>query len=137
MPYYFEFDPVHRIVRSVLIGNITDQEMIEFYRAARQIRRLDSIASILDLSEVTSANFATSTVKSLAQSKPIVQNLSHRRFIVAPTNHLYGLARMFQLLSEPERPNLHVVRSIQEVYDALNVKNPHFEPIDERPRAVS
>ena len=37
---------------------------------------------------------------------------------------------MFQILSEKTRPDLHIVRTIDEAYRLLNVESPEFKPLD-------
>jgi hypothetical protein len=50
------------------------------------------------------------------------------RIIVAPTTLQYGLARMFQLVGEAERPMI-VVHTMDEALAELGVQSPHFEPL--------
>jgi len=54
---------------------------------------------------------------------------SGRRFLVVPSDYLYGLARMFQQCGSQQRPNLHVVRRVEDAYTALRVREPQFEPL--------
>ena len=37
---------------------------------------------------------------------------------------------MFQLLTETTRPNQHVVRTMDEAFELLQVKSPTFVPVD-------
>jgi hypothetical protein len=55
---------------------------------------------------------------------------SRPRFIVAPQTHAFGLMRMFQIVGDATRPELRVVRSLDEALAALNITSPHFEPLD-------
>jgi hypothetical protein len=48
---------------------------------------------------------------------------------VASAPHLFGIARMFEMLGAESRPNLHVVRTAEEAYEVLNVRQPQFEPV--------
>ena len=50
--------------------------------------------------------------------------------LVAPTDLLYGLCRMFVILGEETRPNEHVVRTIGEAYQLLKVDSPQFSRIE-------
>ena len=43
---------------------------------------------------------------------------------------MYGLMRMFQMLSDLTRPDLCVVRTIDEAYRLLRVESPEFSPIN-------
>ncbi|MGA7629472.1 MAG: hypothetical protein WCB11_01815 [Terriglobales bacterium] len=43
-----------------------------------------------------------------------------------PQIFIYGLARMFQILGEKSRPELQVVRTMEEAYQLLGVEDPEF-----------
>jgi len=53
------------------------------------------------------------------------------RILVVSATAGYGLARMFQILGEPKRPLLKVVRTMDEALAALGVQSPHFEPLEQ------
>jgi hypothetical protein len=42
---------------------------------------------------------------------------------------VYGSIRMFQVLSENTRKNVHVVRTLDEAYKLLGVESPKFTPV--------
>lgn len=129
MAYCFEFDATHRIIRGRLIEQITDQELMDFYRTiALLCGLLAPHAGIADLSEATS--FVTpGKIRELAKLPPAMPEPARPRFIVAPSDDLYGLARMFQIEGEDTRPNLHVIRSAEDAFSMLGVEKPSFEPV--------
>jgi hypothetical protein len=51
------------------------------------------------------------------------------RVVVAPQDFLFGMMRMLQILSEEARPELHVVRTLDEAYRLLRIESPEFSPI--------
>jgi hypothetical protein len=51
------------------------------------------------------------------------------RVLVIPQLFIYGLARMFQILGEKSRPDLQVVRTMEEAYHLLGVEFPDFRPL--------
>lgn len=51
------------------------------------------------------------------------------RVLVVPKAIIYGMARMFQILGEKTRPDLHVVRTMDEAYRLLRVESPEFGPV--------
>ena len=55
-------------------------------------------------------------------------NLS-AKYIVATQDHIFGMARMFQITSRG-RDALQVVRTPQDVYTALGLTTPRFERLD-------
>lgn len=50
-----------------------------------------------------------------------------------PKNFIYGLARMFQILTEDTRPELQVVRTMDEAFRLLEVKSPEFRLVGDIP----
>jgi len=58
------------------------------------------------------------------------------RYVIATRDDVFGMARMFQIVSPAGRDMLHVVRSVKEAYDALGLTDtPAFEPVPEPPSA--
>jgi hypothetical protein len=131
MPYLFEFEPVHSILRCTISGHVDDRELLECYgRAVRCVQQTDPATAIVDLTPIDSIDISPATVQSLARSDPAFHP-SRPKFIVAPTDHLFGMSRMYQLVGERIRPRLQVVRSLDEVYLALGVKDLHFQSVPE------
>jgi len=130
MPYLFEFDSAHRVLRCTMTEPVTDEGLCEYYKAAaNHVQRTDPAASILNLTQVSSIEVSSVTIQNLAGSPPSPQCASLPQFIVAPSDYGYGMARMFQLWGGRVRPGLQVVRSIAEAYEAIGLEEPQFEPI--------
>jgi hypothetical protein len=130
VPYYFEFDPVNRILRGRFEGGVTDELLKEFYGVAGEyFARAGARSAITDFSDVTCFEVSTQLVRELASSPPAILDQEFPRFIVAASPRIYGTARMFELAGQDTRPNLHVVRTMQEVCVILGVLDPKFEPI--------
>jgi hypothetical protein len=129
MPYYFEFDPAHRILLVVLEGDVGDHEMLKINDDIKaHVTDLNSSVGISDFSTVTTFRVATYTMR-MAALQPSPYDEQTPRFIVAPRDHLFGLARMYQLIKSRTRANLQVVRSREEVFSALGVQNTKFEKL--------
>ena len=130
MPYHIDFDATNRILRARFEGCVTDDELKEVYRLGEEhVTRIDAHAGITDFSGVTTVAFSSQTMRDLARSKPIMPDPSRPVLFVAPTPDLFGMARMFELEGSDTRPNLHVVRTAEEAYQLLNVRQPQFEPV--------
>jgi hypothetical protein len=130
MPYHFEFDSTHRILRCQLEGRITDEELRGYYRdAERYATRTDPLAGILDMSGVTSLEVSPEAVRELARLPPAMPNPSRPRVLIATSPAVFGVARMFELQGQATRPNLHVVHSEKEALAILGVTQTRFEPI--------
>jgi hypothetical protein len=130
MPYHFGFDSTHRILRCQLDGNITDEELREYYRdLERYAKRSDPLAGILDMSGVTSLEVSAHVVRELAKLPPALPDPNRPRVVIAPSPAVFGVARMFELQGQQTRPNLHVVHSEKEAFAILGVTETRFEPL--------
>jgi len=130
MPYYFEFDPVNRILRGRFEGRVTDELLKEYYGiAGGYFERTAARAAITDFSAVTSFEVSPQFIRELASSPPAILDQVLPRFIVAASPQIYGTARMFELAGQDTRPNLHVVHTMKEVCVILGILHPKFEPI--------
>jgi hypothetical protein len=109
---------------------VTDDDLREVYRFGQEnVARFDPLSGITDFSEATGADFSAQTMRELAQMKPIMPDPNRPVIFVAPSPDLFGMARMFELQAADTRPNLHVVRTAEEAFRILNVRDPQFTPI--------
>jgi len=130
MPSSFDFDPKNRILRIRLSGNVDDESLKEAYATGFKLAiRVKPQSGLFDFSGVKSLDVSPQTIRELAKNTPIMSNPSLRRVIIAPSSHMFGIARSFELQSEDSRPNLHVVRTEREALAILAVQHPRFEPV--------
>jgi hypothetical protein len=130
MSCHFEFDSTNRILRCRIEGRVADETLKKYYGLAAKFVALNApCAGIFDMSAVTYFNVSPDTIRELANLPPAVADPNRPRFIVAASAHIFGMARMFELQGQSTRPNLHVVRTANEVWVILGVQEPHFEPI--------
>lgn len=130
MPVHFEFDPKNRVLRVVAKGEVGDAEMLAVNsRIAQRVERLNPSAGITDLSAVKRFTASSKAVQTAAR-QPRPYPVGIRWFIVAPTDEIFGLARMYELVGSRKRPNLKVVHTLQEALAALGVEHPAFEVVD-------
>lgn len=130
MPHHFEFDSIYKIFRCKFDGDVTNESLKDWYEVAVKCAALTNPhVGIADFSDVTSIHVSSQTVRELAHRAPGMAG-SRPRLLVAPSPCLYGLARMFQECGSEARPELHVVRSMDEAYAFLRVlEPPQFEPV--------
>jgi hypothetical protein len=135
MECVFELDRKNMIFRVTLEGRVTDSELKDCYEATRDYAvKTESRSAILDLSRVGLAEVSSGTLREIANSPPILGDPA-LRIIVAPSDYLFGLARMFQTIGEKTRLGVHVVRSLDQAYALLGATSPEFERLqfdDER-----
>ena len=130
MSFDFVFDSTNRILCGRLDGRVADGVLKEFYRVATEyVAQIDPMAGIADLSAVTSFEVSPETARELARLSPIMADPNRVRVIVAPSDHIFGMMRLFQLEGEPTRPNLHVVHTMNEALAVLGVQDPKFERV--------
>ena len=130
MSYRIVFDPTNRILRAQFEGRVTDDELKDVYRFGQaHVARIDPRAGITDFSAVTTMAFSAVTIYELATATPIMPDSSRPVVFVAAIPHVFGMARMFKMLGGETRPNLHVVRTLEEAYAVLDVREPQFESI--------
>jgi hypothetical protein len=123
----FEFAEAENVLRLTLTGEMTDQAVLELWTKGLPIASSRAHASsIVDLSGVTRFNVSRRAIETLAKRQG--PDLPSRIFI-APNDVLYGTARMFQMLSETTRKNVHVVRTAQDAYNLLGIEPPQFAPL--------
>ncbi len=129
MPFVIEFDARNNILRARLEGRVTDDILLDCYAAmARSAASHPACRGITDVSGVTESSVSSTVIKQLSKSPPAIPT-GYMRIFVAPQPHVYGMARMFQMLGEETRPDLHIVRTLDEAYRLLQVESPEFSPI--------
>jgi hypothetical protein len=129
MGYRCEFDRENGILLLRIDGRLTEESVVEYYRAAQKYwTASDAKMGIIDYSTVTEICLSTEFVNRLASRGTVAAD--RPRIVVAPDALMYGLSRMFQAMSERARPALQVVHTLEEAYTALGVQSPKFEPLE-------
>ncbi len=132
MAFHLEFDPTNRILGCRFSEAVTDDELTYFYRMATLLAEsLDPLAGLVDFSAVTSFESNAEFMRKLAALPPIMPKTERIRVMVAPTDHIFGLARLFGIEGEATRPNHYVVHCVREAWELLGVQEPEFRPIPE------
>ena len=127
----YEFDKDHEVLLVYLDGRLSEESLGtlnsagEKYWAATKPR-----AEIIDCSGVTEFAISSERIRQLAKQQLKPDAANRQRVIIVPTAHSFGLARMYQITGERNRPLVTVVRTMKEALTALNITSPHFEPLD-------
>ena len=125
--FHFEYDAAHEVFVVRMYGRISDDIFKASYAATpsyvegRRIR-----AALMDLSGVDAYNVSSAAMREVSRLPPLFPDPTPR-WVVAPQDHIFGMARMFQMLSPSGRDMLHVVRSMHEALQAIGVGTAHFE----------
>jgi hypothetical protein len=124
-----DFDAKNNILRGAIDGPMTGAILLELYAmGAKYMSSHPPCRGILDFSRVTDFEVNGEAIRKVAASPPAFP-AGYMRVLVIPQTFIYGLARMFQLLGEKTRPELHVVRTMEEALHLLGVDSPEFHPI--------
>jgi hypothetical protein len=125
--FHFEYDATNRIFAVRMHGTITDTIFKACYaETPRHVQGREVRAALTDLSDVVRYDVSAAAVREVSRMAPLFPDPTPR-WVVAPHDHIFGMARMFQMTSPSGRDMLHVVRSMAEAYVALGVAAPNFE----------
>ncbi len=123
MAFVFDFDPTHQILRSTFSGKVTDEELLNHQRVGLLlVTSLDPRFAIIDLSAADPFEVTADGMRALAKLPPAMPKMDRPRVIIAPSDHTFGMARIFEVEGEATRPNLHVVRSMKEAWVILGIE---------------
>jgi CheY-like chemotaxis protein len=123
----FDFDLTQKIIRCRIDGVVTDESLKEYYRLCSKYGAMNpTFAGIFDMSAVIFIAVSARTIRDLAMQPPAFPDPDILRVIVAGSDEMFGLARMFDLQGSETRPNLHVVRTEKEALAVLGVTDARF-----------
>jgi len=130
MPHHFEFDDEHKLLLVVMEGDVDGAEIVLIDEEMRaRISRLQPAAGISDLNLVQNFNVPAQVMRSAAlQAAPYPPETP--RFIVAPSDLMYGMSRMYELVANHPAGKLEVVRSREEALKRLGISDPKFEVLE-------
>lgn len=123
MNFALEFDAGNKLFRVSIQGVLTDETLAELTAQAQtffQSQMPDII--LVDLSGVTDFQVSSEVARSFAQQPSLVPR-EVVRVVIAPQDLIFGVTRMFQSYADGMRPNVYVVRSLEEAYKYLRL--PH------------
>ena len=109
---------------------VTKATLLASYDAAGHFMVAEGpCAGIVDFSAVENAEITAGDVRSISH-RPAAFPPGMPRVFVAPTPHLYGMCRMYQIIREDLASDLHVVHTLEEAYALLGLESPDFKTID-------
>lgn len=110
----FEIDAARRIRRQVFKGVITEAVLFAAYNDLVSQPDFDpSMADLADMREVERLDLSTKAVKQLVSlfEAPELQSES-KLAIVAASDHVFGMARMYEILSSNTSEHIQVFRDM-------------------------
>ena len=132
MPVQVQFDGSLRILLVVYEGNIRGWDISEVYKEiAHHFDELRPSAVIVDFAAITSFDVPGDIVR--FQAKKDVALLGDTNtpvvLVIPRQQHLFGLARMYELSANPPFPELRIVHSREEALTGLNIVSPNFDKL--------
>ncbi len=119
MPAVLKIDARRRIVSTTFHGQVTTEELVRHGETILANARFrNDFADLIDLSSVSITAINEDALRALATG-PSIFGPDVPHVIIAPTDLPHELAMKYRDLSRQTRPNLHVVRTLQEARDLL------------------
>ena len=113
MAWSYQIDPERGIVFSVFDGTTTDADVSAHQKALSADPAFEpGFSQLLDFRGVTSVRLTAAGVRAVAEAKNF--GAGSRRAIVVASNVAYGMARMFEILRDPEPDTVEVFRDLAE-----------------------
>jgi len=132
MKTHFGFDRQQQIVLAILEGDFGDEDLRQFFACMEvHARSLRPSAVIIDFSTARVQLSGDGIWSAARMPSPYAEPIP--RFLIAPDLHVFGLARMYQMMRGDPPDSLHVVRTADEALEMLGVPHPLFEPISPDP----
>jgi hypothetical protein len=124
MSFRLEFDRTKRTLLASFTEPFTDADLRKAQDGVAQIiETYGPCSGITDLSSLTEFMVSTNLVRELAYFRA-KQPEQCTEVVLATRDLIFGMARMYQMLTD--RPNVHVVRSIEDAYTLLDATAPEF-----------
>jgi hypothetical protein len=106
MPFSFHADESTKILHIQADGEVDDAELMELRaRLGHEAAFIAGYPILCDCSTLASVSISASLIELLARTARSRTNLVA---IIAPTAVVFGLARMYQILSDPEDKRIQV-----------------------------
>jgi hypothetical protein len=122
MPASVKVDVKKRIVYSSFEGMISDSDLVSHRDVLKHHPDFNpEFSEIVDFSNVTELKVTVGFINSMAKSSSLYK-ASSRHAVVAPHDLTFGIARMYQMLAEDTRPNVAVVRSMEEARKFVGIE---------------
>ena len=123
MPAYFKIDKERRLVMTTVSGVFTMADALGHQEKLLKDSDFDpTFSQLMDLTHVTTVELGTDDVRTVASRS--VFSPHSRRAILAKTDLVFGLARMFEMLREGfGEQGIRVFRNLDDALEWVLAKN--------------
>jgi hypothetical protein len=120
MPFSFQVDESTGVVHIQSIGEVNDAEVMELSERLRhEVAFVVGYPILCDCSKLTAGLISSSLIESLARA---ARSRTNFVAIIAPRPAAFGLARMFQIFSDPEDSRTYVFTEREEAMAWLETR---------------
>ncbi|MGZ4833299.1 MAG: hypothetical protein ACXVZR_11415 [Terriglobales bacterium] len=120
MPGVLKIDRKRKVAVSTFYGAVSDEDLLTHRKTILDSPAFDpSFSEVVDFSRVSSLTVSEAALSAMAQAKSIFNETSIH-VIVAPADIAFQLVSQYRELARLTRPNLYVVRSVDEAYAVLD-----------------
>lgn len=131
MPLRYRIDLANGVIWTSASGEVNDEDVFEYRRA--QLTDPDFRPGLLELADVRgveSLNVTSEGISRLAGADAThsMDERTRRLAIVASSDHVYGMARMYQTMTALHRPEVAVFRDYAEACVWLGIPIPSEDP---------
>jgi hypothetical protein len=118
MPFSFHFAERRRVFHICAAGEVNEAELMDLVERLRDESAFVSGCPILcDCSALTRVSVSSSLIESLAKA---ARERTNFLAIIAPSPAVFGMARMYQIFSDPEDRRIRVFAKAKEAMAWLN-----------------
>jgi hypothetical protein len=124
MPIWYRIDEERGLVLTTASSTLTDADILELKaKLSADPRWSPGMRELADIRGIDRLDVIAAGVRQMANQDAAAGPAlgSYRLAIVAPQNEVYGMARMYQMLTEVSVPNVMVFRDLESAADWLNV----------------
>ena len=121
MPYALQILPTLRLTLTRVDGTLSSDDLrrheLELQHAPDFV---PDLRQLIDFRQLTSLEVTARDIRDAASAQPFTGGAM--RVFVITTDELFGMARMYQILTEDTPHDLHLVRDIDEAFSLLGIE---------------
>jgi hypothetical protein len=125
MGFSTSVDVAHETVLIRFHGTVTVQD---FSQGRAELADLPGwsprFTHVFDLTSVNKVDLPTEALRGMATAPPMFDKTAQQVLVALPGTLAFGLARMFQTFGTAQRPNVQIVRTLEEAYEVAERHRP-------------
>jgi hypothetical protein len=128
MPFTLTYDPTQNVLLVTFGATLTRETHLAMVAAVRAfVARHGPAHAIADFGAVRDFRLDVEYVRNLAHTQAVLAG--QKRVMVAPTDEIFGMMRLFAVHQSSTGDAAFVVRTRAEAFDHLGLVAPDFQPV--------